>query len=375
MARSSRARVHRKRPKNRRQQEFTAQNHAQRVVAARNAERHKEEQLLYLKRMSELKRSILARTLFINHVCAERLFEIRQYFHTTFGPVEDCLVAKKKLGRHQKRRNGPPSSIHVRFQIEADAQRALSRKGDFPSYLLSKPHGGSFYACQAHEYQGMLKTVVEGTEISIVAYRLALGHYFPRHDFSSPQSDVPDQKDNAWLEELHLEGNVNMRIDVVKRTIELTLPSYPKKEYAFIRFKELFGPIELCRGDREGRYCLLLPLKFPPKLYTDDDDEDRDPVRNMSFGSLNAESFGRCGALRLDVEETGVVALLLSKGLKTLRSFGILHDHVQSVDDAENFVRHTIGSVGAAEHKKVLYELALLQQQDSTIGTRRLQSY
>jgi hypothetical protein len=128
------------------------------------------------------------------------------------------------------------------------------------------------------------------------------------------------------------------------------------------------GPIELCRGDGQGRYSLILPVKYPPKLYTDDDEEDRDPVRSMSFGTLNAESFGRCGALRLNVDETGVVALLLNKGLKTLRSFGILHNHVQSVDDAEKLVRHSVGSVGAAGHKRILYQLAVLQKQDSTIG-------
>lgn len=380
-------------------------DHERLMHEAVEAERAKVEQLDFLQRMKALKTSILARTLFVDHVNVDELPAIRDFFQTNFGPVEDCLVATKQQPKHVTRIQAAPlaaSSVRVRFQSERDADRVfkdLNRLIIPPRYMRHELHR-RITVSRSYDYDGVLKHIEEATEIEIVAYSWALGHYFPQDDGRpdyvsdinrlieqgrSQRSSSSSTRTEEWLEEVSIEEEtpsssaIKVRIDMVKRMITL---EFSATDYAELRFKELSRPIEICQdchstSPQTRRYSLIVSWKHPPKLYSRAlmsfgpiqlVDTGREASRNVSCASLPSSAFGDCFALKLEVEDTSLLGLFLNfNGLATLRSFGIVRQTVNTMEDATTITAKNIGT----RTDQVAKAFEMLHREDRTVGMPR----
>lgn len=349
---------------------YASHSHSTIVSAIQRDERCKLEQLKYLKRVAKLRESILDRSFLVDNVNdlrnAKNLKNLRNFFHRKYGPVEDCFLAARRTAATEKspcRTSHPPARILFRFKN--DAMRVLD--GKRRRLLIPYPKqecrddSGMITLTKSRPYENMIKNGLEASVVELTANSLALGYYFPKENCINSTA-VPwngrGSNDEEWLEEFQSKECVIVRIDSVKRTIELEVPRHGDsstwfdfrngKDYATIRFKEIFGFIDLCRCDGNNnneteQYSLLLALKHPPKFHSDTPsiglgfavvEQDLERQRCLSFGSIHASAFGRCFGLKLDVTESSIERLLLCKGLKKLREFGMIRSDLHSVEEA-----------------------------------------
>jgi hypothetical protein len=427
------------------------------VTSTQHDERCKEEQVRYSQRVVELRESILQRTVLIDNVNdlnnAKNLKKLADHLQRRYGPVEDCFLARKRTPTVTKKENTgsataaaaaagndqrimhPPA--RVRFRRKEDAVRLLQQcQRHKRQSLLPYPkeecrdESGLITVTKSRPYDNMIRDVLEASVVELTANSLALGYYFSKENCNNDNNssnnnnnisntsepcqaesstaprheEEEEEEEEEWLEEMQIKDSVTVRINLVKRTIELEVPRHTKgssffdfrngKDYATIRFKEVAGYMDLCRcsdnnnnnntnthnnntnHDTSERYSLLLALKHPPQFHSDTPsvglgfavvEQDPERQRSLAISDVPAPVVGRCFGYRLNVTEDSIERLLLCKGLAKLRAFGMIRKDLDSVKEARCVATLQIGT----DSETVEEEIQKLHKLDATIGTSK----
>jgi hypothetical protein len=370
--------------------QFTAHTQETRTRAILKEEAIKEAQLRYLERTEKDVKSILERTVFVDNVHDLRnprsLKKLRTFFHRRFGVVQDCILARY-VGRKDVARIMNPSA-RVRFQNEASAKKVVDlRKLDYPQADCADG-SGKITVSKSQAYDMKLEAV----EIELKADKISIGHYIPNEAFS-PHIPWRVNRDNTaqeeWLEEEYVKETIRIKINMMKRIIELESPRYLRNgefdfsdatDYAIIRFKSVLGPMDICRCNGSLKYSLILALKYPPKLQSDAPsvglgfaiaEQDLERERTLAFGQLNAESLEHCFAIKLDLMDGQVEQLLCSRGVATLRTLGMIRSDFKSVHQARTIAGKQLRQADPMGPKFVHEQLEELHDWNASIGTFR----
>jgi hypothetical protein len=365
----------------RRRKEQAARSMAQFSARSREAyindsllyEENKKAQSDYLKRVAEIEKDILSRTVYFFQAKDlrkdENLRALQLFIEKRFGNVQECV----RFNDRKKRKHDFPGA-RVRFQFKRHAEKLFSGvellKVSTPFEEFSCPvgHRGKIRVKPCPPYADMAKDELEGSVIKFNASALCLGHWFPLgEDIYSTWNDeaVGDQDDNEWLGELETGIACTVSIDLNNRTVELgslgivdsensgTVDSgdsgtelfggfgiaslvagvaglFTNRYFATFRFKQLVNHIDICVDpDNPNEYALLFSLKHSPKLELEQpldlfSEESRERVRSVSFGSVQSDMFGECHSFKLSVSKTELDRIFLNgKGLERLQNFGV----------------------------------------------------
>jgi hypothetical protein len=369
--------------------QFTAHTQETRTRTILKEEAIKEAHIQYLKRMVKDEESILERTVFVDNVHDLRnprnLQQLRVFFQR-YGVIEECFLARY-VGRKDVARIMNPSA-RVRFQNKESAKQAVDqRRLDYPQADCADG-SGKITVSKSLKYDLKLEAV----EIELKADKISIGHYIPNEDFS-PHLPWRVNRDNAaqeeWLEEEYVKETIRIKINMMKRIIELESPRYSRNgefdfsdasDYAIIRFKSVLGPMDICRCNGSLKYSLILALKYPPKLQSDAPsvglgyafaEQDLERERTLAFGQLNAESLEHCFAIKLDLLDGQVEQLLCSRGIATLRTLGMIRSDFKSVHQARTIAGKQLRQSDPIGLKFVKEQLEELHDWNATIGTFR----
>jgi hypothetical protein len=337
------------------------------------SEEHRAEQSAHQKRILDLERDILSKTIFVTNVKdlnnEINLRSLKRFFEEHYGPVKRCERSRFSDKRKCHGRSYPPARI--RFENAADAEKIF--EGEMMIRVRSHkkincPAGykGSIRVQSSRKYDGMLDSeLVQASVVELYASELATGHWFGVDDeMWLPEDDqfVADE----WFEEYRKDGDFTIVMNVSERKVEIrmqsdslslfSLPHEHSTDILSFRFKQLQQPIEICHNPECNESCwLIFTLKHPPKLEKEIGDGDyKRSIRCIQFGDLQADHFGDCTALKLAVTEQQLHHLFMNtNSFEKLKKFGIFHRGLYSLQSMGYVIFDRIGRRNREFHQAI----------------------
>jgi hypothetical protein len=357
-------------------------------------EKTKRAQSEYLKRVAEIEKDILSRTVYFFQARDlkrdENLRALRSFIEGNFGSVQECVRF------NDRKKNNRFPGARVRFQFKRDAEKVfggmellrVSATAELPCPVGYK---GNIRVKPCPPYPDMAKDELEGSVIKFTASALCLGHWFPSGEdiYSTWHPEADGEDVNEWLGEVETGIACTVSIDLTNRTVELEDSGTPsggndlallrhmmlslsrEKYFATFRFKDLVKEIDICVDpENPNEYALLFSLKHSPKLELEApvldllSEKSSNRVRSVSFGSVQSDAFGACHSFKLSVSKTELDRIFLNeRGLERLQAFGVLRQGIYSVSQSSSFKCRHIGTLG-----KVKLEAELERIEDRKTG-------
>jgi hypothetical protein len=343
-------------------------------------EENKRAQSEYLKRVAEIEKGILSRTVYFFQAKDlrrdENLRALRSFLERNYGQVQECV----RFNDRKKRKHGFPGA-RVRFQFKRDAEKLFSGtellrvSTAFEEFSCPVGYRGKLRVKPCPPYADMAKEELEGSVITFTASALCLGHWFPSGEdvYSTWNDEAVGEDENEWLGELETGIVCTVSIDLNNRTVELGNSGIVEliggfdiasllagvagldtnRYFATFRFKELVKHIDVCVDpENPNVYALLFSLKHSPKLELEQpldlfSEKSSERVRSVTFGSVQSDIFGECHSFKLSVSKTELDRIFLNaRGLERLQDFGVFRKGIYSVSQSSSFKCTHIGTLG-----------------------------
>jgi hypothetical protein len=331
-------------------------------------EQNKRAQSDYLKRVAEIEKDILSRTVYFSNVKDlrrdENLRALRSFLERNYGRVQECVRFNDR-----KKRKRDYLGARVRFQFKRDAERLFSGvellkvSNSFLEFSCSVGFRGKIRVKPCPPYADMAKDELEGSVIKLTASALCLGHWFPSGEdiYSTWNNEAVKEDGNEWLGELETGIACTISIDLNNRIVELgdgsdldyilamMTGSSVDRYFATFRFKDLVKHIDVCVDpENPNEYALLFSLKHSPKLELELPlDQSNERERSVCFGNVQSDVFGECHSFKLSVSKAELDRIFLNeKGLERLQAFGVFRKGI--FIQSSSFKCMQIGTLGKA---------------------------
>lgn len=363
-----------KRKRNKKRMAHQFHEHAARMALDRQlvSEEHRSHQSNHVKRIRELEKEILSKTIFVTHVQDlnkdHNLHLLQAFFEQQYGPVSKCQrvsTQKRKSGRHFP-------GARVSFQFSRDAERIFgrSRLSDVrePALLpCALGYKGPIRVQPSHSYAGMTMSKMDDSAVEFNTLGLGIGHWFGLESEMLPPVDGEDLSPDEFMEAHHIYQHFEVRINLSERTVEIRSEARnhdemfglfslgrTRTDILSFRFKHIQYPARIyaCQGSRNEAYSIVLPMRCSPKLEVEFETVDcslevtRSIVRKRSvhFCGLSASCFGDGFDLKLEINREMMDRLWMkSTSIEKLVRFGVFQDGIDSFENVQPVNNSVVG--------------------------------
>lgn len=355
-----------------------------------------------IKKMDELERSVLRRTILVTDVKGmkepSKRHQLERFLQKSFGKVEFCevtsLVNEVETNRIHATMHPP---VRVRFRDRKDAEK-IFQKGSLLGLIAHrrfKHHLGMFKDKRGNfcfrvepscRYPGMLDGELKRKVVTMRATKMSLGHHLSpdRDAYSSVYLDTNVDQASVWIEEFDTDVKPHFKIDIRHLMIELKVPRNHDDEGNFsfsdisdfvsFPFKSIVHRMELCRIQKTGEYAIAMSLKYPPRLET-----QKNPIsgagwmfytdesqRALRFDTVPVEHFGKSSAILLYLSETDLAERFFgSHALLSVKNCGLIRDDLVSLSQA---IVTRVQTTSKQEKENVEQSLNLIHKSFPKIG-------